>query len=124
MKLHAQLGGEALEAKCQVERLAEQIAHVEARHQTHRPGLQRPRDRAQAAQSFAHVLAVLREAPGPMTTFEIIDALLAKWDVAEPSREDKRTLYGGVNGSLRRHDGKTVANDGARPARWRIIRDT
>jgi hypothetical protein len=52
--------------------------------------------------------------------YDIIGTLLLRWGVEEPTLKDRKTLFGGVNGSLQRHDGKIVTNDGARPARWSL----
>lgn len=129
-KLHADLGGQAIANKLEAERLAEAIEHVEACIKLVDPTFNvrtiaakrrnKPSPYFKKGKCFLHVLGVLRDATRAMTVFEIIDALLAEWGVASPTKRDRDTLYGGVNGSLRRHAGKTVEHDNGRPARWRI----
>ena len=71
---------------------------------------------------FRHALEVLRKAQEPLTATEICQRMFVEIGVSEPSREDFRTIFGGVKSSLRNNDGKTVRAAGeGRPARWTLI---
>jgi hypothetical protein len=71
---------------------------------------------------FRHALDVLRPAEGPLTTREVVLAMLRANGVAEPSAKQLSDLYGGVQSSLRSGNGKCVARvgEGAR-MRWKIM---
>jgi hypothetical protein len=76
-------------------------------------------------QIFRHVLGILREAPAPMTTREIVIALLNSRGVPEPSTHAIRTMFGAVATSLRNHRGKTVESVGeGKPVRWRLRQES
>ena len=72
---------------------------------------------------FRHALDVLRPAAEPLTTREVVLAMLRANGIAEPTAKQVRDLYGGVQSSLRSCNGKSVAlvGEGTR-MRWKIIR--
>jgi hypothetical protein len=61
---------------------------------------------------FRHALDALRPAAGPLTTREVVLAMLKADGVAEPSAKQVSDLYGGVQSSLRSRNGKSVARVG------------
>jgi hypothetical protein len=61
---------------------------------------------------FRHALAVLRAAQGPLTTREVVVAMLEARGLFEPTTKQVRDLYGGVQSSLRNWNGKTVVRVG------------
>jgi len=65
----------------------------------------------------------MRDAREPLTSTEIITALLRGWNV-EPTPAAIRGLFDAANSSLRNQSGKTVerAGDG-KPDRWALLRD-
>ena len=71
---------------------------------------------------FRHALDALRPANKPLTTREVVLAMLRANDVTEPTVKQVRDLYGGVQSSLRTCNGKSVARVGeGAPMRWKII---
>ena len=60
---------------------------------------------------FRAVLDVLRTAPEPMTAEEIGVALMHSKGLAEPSRDDRRRMWGAVASSLRNERGKDRGGD-------------
>jgi hypothetical protein len=68
-----------------------------------------------------HALDVLRAAQGPLTTREVVVAMLQARGLFEPTTKQVRDLYGGVQSSLRNRNGKTVVRvgDGV-PMRWLV----
>jgi hypothetical protein len=69
----------------------------------------------------AHSPASCALAPST-TARELSEALLRKTGKESPSLPAIRTMLGGVNKSIRNHEGKTVERVGdGMPARWRII---
>ena len=71
---------------------------------------------------FRYALDVLRPAAEPLTTREVVLAILRANGIAEPTAKQVRDLYGGVQSSLRSCNGKSVArvDEGAR-MRWKVI---
>jgi hypothetical protein len=71
---------------------------------------------------FRYALDVLRPAAEPLTTREVVLAMLKTNGVAEPTAKQVRDLYGAVQSSLRSCNGKSVAlvSEGTR-MRWKII---
>jgi hypothetical protein len=71
---------------------------------------------------FRHALDVLRPAAEPLTTREVVLAILRANGVTEPTAKQVRDLYRGVQSSLRSCNGKSVAlvSEGTR-MRWKII---
>jgi len=73
---------------------------------------------------FRAAMDVLRTATGPLTTREIVLAMLKAKGIKEPSSKQVRDLYGGVQSSLRNNDGKAVARVGEGiPMRWKLSGD-
>ena len=71
---------------------------------------------------FRHALDVLKPAAEPLTTREVVLAILRANGVAEPTAKQVRDLYGGVQSSLRSCNGKSVALvGGGTRMRWKII---
>lgn len=130
-RLHAELGGKILENKKEAERLAQDMRHVEAVLKMLAPDYsvrsiavrrRKPNPYFKRGTIFRSVLELLRDAQEPLTASEITSRLLASKGVPEPSREDFRNLFGGVQSSLRNNDGKTVRTVGeGKPARWTLI---
>jgi hypothetical protein len=56
-----------------------------------------------------------------MTADELALVLFRSKGVLEPSKSDRERMYGSINESLDNHAGKTVAHDGGRPRRWRVL---
>jgi hypothetical protein len=70
---------------------------------------------------FRHALDVLRPANEPLTTREVVLAILGANGVTDPTAKQVRDLYGGVQSSLRSCKGKSVALVGeGTPMRWKI----
>jgi len=71
---------------------------------------------------FRHALDVLTPAAEPLTTREVVMAILRANGVAEPTAKQVRDLYGGVQSTLRSCNGKSVALvGGSARMRWKII---
>jgi hypothetical protein len=66
---------------------------------------------------FRHALEVLRTAEEPLTTREVVLAMLQARGLSEPTSRHVRDLYGGVQSSLRNCNGKSVVRVGER---WSI----
>jgi hypothetical protein len=129
-KLHAELAGKILDNKKEAERLIEAMVHVEAvlklldpsfnigtiavRRRKHNPWFKR-------GTLFRHALTVLRKAEKPLTTYEIVNRMIAAKGVKEPASADVRTVFGAVATSLRNNTGKMIERVGdGYPARWSI----
>jgi hypothetical protein len=70
---------------------------------------------------FRHALDVLRTAEEPLTTREVVLAMLQARGLSEPTSKQVRDLYGGLQSSLRNCNGKSVVRVGERvPMRWSI----
>jgi hypothetical protein len=70
---------------------------------------------------FRHALDVLRVAHEPLTTREVVLAMLRARGLSEPTTKQVRDLYGAVQSSLRNCNGKSVVRIGDRvPMRWSI----
>jgi hypothetical protein len=71
---------------------------------------------------FRQALDVLEPAAGPLTTREVVLAMLRANGVPEPTAKQVRDLYGGVQSSLRSCNGKSVARVGnSARMRWKTI---
>jgi hypothetical protein len=71
---------------------------------------------------FRHALDVLRPAAEPLTTREVVLAMLKANGIVEPSAKQVSDLYGGVQSSLRSGNGKSVARVGEGACmRWKAI---
>ena len=131
LKLHADLGGQIDDNKRQAARLRADMKHVEAVLHLIEPGFNartiaprrryNPNPLFKRGTVFRAALEALRDAEGPMTVDEIVTALFASKGVAEPSRDERRRMFGAVNASLDNHAGKTVVGDDGRPKRWRVV---
>jgi hypothetical protein len=130
-RLHAELGGKIQQNKEEAERLADDMRHVEAVLKMLDPSYsvrsiavrrRKANPYFKRGTIFRSVLEFLRDATEPLTASDITSRLLASKGVSEPSREDFRNLFGGVQSSLRNNDGVTVRAVGeGKPARWKII---
>jgi len=70
---------------------------------------------------FRHALDVLRAAKEPLTTREVVLAMLQAKGLSEPTTRQVQDLYGAVQSSLRNCNGKSVVRVGERvPMRWSI----
>ena len=132
LKLHAELGGRINDNKREAAKLRANMKHVEAVLHLLKPDFNARRIAARRKNNpnplfrrgtiFRAVLEALREAPEPMTADELVTALFQSKGIQEPSRDERRRMYGAVNSSLGNHEGKTVEATGVHPRRWRIIR--
>jgi hypothetical protein len=133
LKLHADLGGRIQKNRQEAAQLRRDMKHVEAVLHLPQPGFSArsiaPRRRNNVnpwfrrGTVFRAALGVLKEAPGPMSAEEIAVALLQSKGVAEPTRDQRRHMYGAVERSLADHRGKTVEADDSRPRRWSMLAD-
>jgi hypothetical protein len=131
LKLHAELGGRIQANRKEAIQLRRNMKHVEAVLHLLQPDFNArtiaPRRRNQGnpwfkrGTVFRAALEVLREAPAPMTADEIAVALLRSKGVAEPTRDQRRRMFGAVERSLANHRGKTVEGDDGRPRRWQMM---
>ena len=130
LNLHAELGGKIKDNAKEASRLRADMKHVEAVLHLLQPGFNarriaprrryNPNPLYRRGTIFRAVLDVLRDAEGPMTVDEIGAALFASKGV-EPSRDERRRMYGAVAASLDNHRGKTVESDDGHPKRWHLI---
>jgi hypothetical protein len=132
-RLHAELGGKILANRKETARLAQDMRHVEAVLKLLEPGFDvrriavRRRNQKnpwfKKGEMFRHAIDILRHADKPMTGREITEAMLRAQGF-EPDRKAVRSLFGGVQASLRNHDGKTVERVGeGKPAHWVLKSD-
>jgi hypothetical protein len=131
LKLHAELGGKINDNKRQAAKLRSDMKHVEAVLHLIEPGFNarriaprrryNPNPLFRRGTIFRAVLDVLRATPEPMSGDEIAVALLQSKGVAEPTRDQRRHMWGAVSASLRNHEGKTVEAVEGRPRRWRLL---
>jgi len=130
-RLHAELGGKIKDNRNEAKRLADMMRHVEAVLKMLRPEFDlksiAARRRYKAASPYKRgevsrtVLAILRDAPGPLTAREISVLMLQRKGIENPRTPAIRAMFGAVNPSLRNHEGKTVERVGqGMPARWRV----
>jgi hypothetical protein len=131
VRLHADQAGKVQANKEQRERLLAQVAAVETVIRLFDPAFEMRKISARRrvtgnpwfkrGECFRHALDVLREATAPLTTTEIVRAMLAKQGVAEPTGKQVRNMYGAIQRSLQSHDGRSVTRVGeGMPARWAI----
>jgi hypothetical protein len=131
VRLHAELGYKIKANRTEADNLRADMQHVEAVLRLLEPGFDTRRIAAKRKNNpnplykrgtiFRAVLSILRTAAGPMTADEITLALFKSKGVPEPSREDRRRMWGAVSASLGNHEGKTVEAIEGRPRRWRVI---
>lgn len=130
VRLHGELAGKIKDNAREAQSLRGKMKHVEAVIRLLEPGFDTRKIAVRRRNNqnpyfkrgtvFRAALSVLRTAPAPMTTDEIGVALLRTTGIAEPTRDDVRFMYGAVNTSLIKNEGKTVASDGGRPRRWSL----
>jgi len=132
IRLHAELGGKIFENRKEAKRLAGDMLHLEAVIRMFSPGFNfkaiaaRRRYKGNGLYKLGtllrHALDVLRAATGPLTSREIVLAMLAAKGVAAPSMKQVRDLYGGVQSSMRNYQGESVERVGeGMPMRWKLI---
>lgn len=130
IRLHAELGGKIKDNAKEAMSLRANMKHVEAVLKLFQPALDtrgiatrrryNPNPLFKRGTVFRAVLGVLRDAPEPMTAEEVCVALFRSKGVLEPSRDQRRHLYGAVNASLQNNAGKSVEATEGRPRRWRV----
>jgi len=128
LKLHAELGGRIKDNKREAQKLRSDMKHVEAVLHLLQPGFNarqiaprrryNPNPLFKRGHVFRAVLDLLRTTQESMSAEEIAVALFQSKGVEEPTREQRRHLYGAVSASLRNNEGKSVAGDDRRPRRW------
>lgn len=129
-KLHADLAGQLQANQEQADKLRDDMIHVEAVIKLIAPDYslrtiavrrRKPNPYFKRGTIFRSVLELLRTAQEPLTASEITKRLLAAKGVSEPSRDELRNLFGGVQSSLRNNDGVSVRQVGdGKPGRWRV----
>lgn len=129
-KLHAELAGKIIENRKEAVRIRHAMCHVEAVLKLLVPGYnvrpiavrrRKPNPWFKRGTVLRRVLAVLRNAKGPMTAREITDAMLAAHGVKEPDVREVRKLAVTVQTCLQHHIGGTVRNIAQGiPGRWTI----
>lgn len=127
-KLHAEIAGKIQQNKAEAHKLAQAMRHVEAVLRLLIPGYdvrpiavkrRKPNPWFKKGTVFRSALEVLRDAEGPLTTMEITLRMVAAKGVQNPDRQALRDLAGGVQSSLRNHNGVSVdSHPGMHPARW------
>ena len=130
-RLHSDLAGQLLDNRDKATRLRQDMKHVEAVIKLIAPDYslraiairrRKPNPYFKRGTIFRSVLELLRDTPEPLAASEITARLLAGIGVTEPAREDFRTLFGGVEASLRNNEGKTVRRAGeGKPSKWMLI---
>jgi hypothetical protein len=129
VQLHAELAGKIIDNEKQAHKLREDMKHVEAVIKLMEPDYNINTIAVRRKESnrffkrgtiFRSAVDIMRRAERPLTCREIVEALLAAKGIEKPTLKDYRTLVGGVQSSLRNHDGKTIVSDGLMPARWTI----
>jgi hypothetical protein len=130
-RLHAELAGKIADNKREAARLEQDMRHVEAVMKLLDPSFnakrvavrrRKPNPWFKRGTIFRHALEAMREAQEPLTATEVTARMFRKVGVEGPSRDDFRTVFGGVQASLRNNEGKTVRAVGeSRPAKWALI---
>jgi hypothetical protein len=132
IKLHADLGGQILANKKQGAKLAADMIHVEAVIKMYAPDFNTITIAARRRYKgnpwfrrgtlFRYVLDALREAGKPLTTREIVFAMIAAKGVSDVEPKAVRDLQGGVQAALRTYDGNGVVAVGeGMPRRWALV---
>ncbi len=130
LQLHAELGGKIIDNKNDAKRLAESMRHVEAVLKMLDPSFsargisvrrRKPNRHFKRGTIFRAVLEILKVADEPVATSEIVRRLFVAKGVTDPSPDDTRVLYGGVQASLRNHRGGSIlAHTDGRAVRWSL----
>jgi hypothetical protein len=129
IRLHSELGGRILANRKEAKSLATDMKHVEAVIRMFEPGYDvrripaRRRNRTNGlfkrGTMFRAALDALRKAAGPLTTRQIVEAMLAAKGAPEPSKKQVRGLSVAVQGILRNYNGRAAVRVGEGvPARW------
>ncbi len=130
-RLHGELGGRILANRKEAKSLKAGMKHVEAVIRMFEPGYDvrriavRRRNRSNGlfkrGTLFRAALDALRKAPGPLTTRELVEAMLAAKGGPEPSKKQLRGLFVAVQGIMRNYNGRAVVRVGEGvPARWTL----
>ena len=69
---------------------------------------------------FRNAVEVLKRASGPLTSREIVVALLKSKSIDKPSSKQIWNLYGGIQASLRNNEGKSIMRGEGWPTRWSL----
>lgn len=131
VRLHADLDGRIQANKTEAERLAGDMKAVEAVIKMFNPAFNCRAISARRKQAknpwfkrdtmFRAAVDVLRTASTPLTVREITLAVMAAHKI-EATAENRRTLEGGLRGSLEHNAGKMVQSVGeGMPKRWQLI---
>jgi hypothetical protein len=130
-RLHAEIAGKIADNKREAARLVQDMRHVEAVMKLLDPSFsargiavrrRKPNPWFKRGTIFRHALEAMREAQEPLTATEITARMFRNVGVENPTRDDFRTVFGGVQASLRNNEGKTVQAVGeSRPAKWMLI---
>ena len=131
-RLHAEYGGKIVANREEHARLSESMKHIEAVLKLLDPTYsarsisvrrRKPNAYFKRGTLFRHAIDVLRTAEKPLTASEITERMIEAKGGPKPSKDDFRTVFGGVQASLRNNDGKAVERDDDRsPARWLLKR--
>jgi len=130
-RLHAEIAGKIADNKREAKRLEQDMRHVEAVMKLLDPSFnanrvavrrRKPNPWFKRGTIFRHALEAMREAQEPLTATEITARMFRGVGVENPSRDDFRVIFGGVQASLRNNDGKTVQAIGeGRPLKWALL---
>ncbi len=130
-RLHAEIAGKIADNKREAKRLEQDMRNVEAVMKLLDPSFnanrvavrrRKPNPWFKRGTIFRRALEAMREAQEPLTATEIAARMFRKVGVESAARDDFRTVFGGVQSSLRNNEGKTVRAVGAsRPAKWALI---
>lgn len=131
IRLHATLGGRILENRKEAVKLADDMRHVEAvikmiepTFDTRRISVKRrmnPNPVFKRGHVSRAVMDLLRTAPAPLSAEEIGTALMQSRGIPQPTRDQRRLMYGAVNTALRTKLGTSVAAIEGRPRRWTLV---
>jgi hypothetical protein len=132
VRLHADIGGKILENRKEMDRLKEDMRHVEAVLRMFDPefdtaaivGRRRVNGNPYFKRGtlFREAIGVLRKAEKPMCARDLIVAMLAAKGVADAPAERIRSLTGGLVNSMRNNEGRIVERVGEdSPMRWKIV---
>jgi hypothetical protein len=131
-RLHAELGGKLRENEKEAARLVADMMCVERVLKMLEPEFDvskiAPRRKNNAivpfkkGAGFKLIAAVLRRSPEPLTSRQIVEAILREAGDPEPAMETVRGMVPTIHSSLLRHSGTSVERVGeGSPARWRLV---
>jgi hypothetical protein len=132
VRLHSELGGRTLANRKEAKNLKDDMRHVEAVIRMFDPDYDvrriavRRRNRTNSlfkrGTLFRAALDALRKAPEPITTRQIVEAMLVAKGTPEPSKKQWRGLSVAVQGIMRNYNGRAVVRVGEGvPTRWRLM---